>query len=88
MKRFKGMVFGLIIGIPLGLWFGFNLGKDRPVFSNPFNEGSFQDTIRQTGENLIEKSGEVLEKSGQALQKRSQDEEPLPLPPEETFPPR
>ncbi len=87
MKRIKSMIFGLIVGILLGLWFGFNLGKERPVFSNPFDEGTFQDTIKQTGEELIEKSGEVLEKSGQALQRRTQDEEPLPLPPE-NHPPR
>ena len=82
MKRLKGMIVGLLVGIPLGLWFGFNLGKDRPVFSNPFGEPSLQDTIKQTGENLIEKSGEVLEKSGQALQKKSRQEEDPYLPQE------
>jgi len=87
MKRIKSMIFGLIAGVLLGLWFGFNLGKERPLLSNPFDEGAFQDTIKQTGEDLIEKSGEVLEKSGQALQRKTQDEEPLPLPPE-NYPPR
>lgn len=87
MKRIKGIIFGLFIGIPLGLWFGFNLGKDRPVFSNPFGAPSIQDTIKKTGENLIEKSGEVLEKGGQALQKKAREKEETPyLPPD--YPPQ
>lgn len=84
MKRIKALVFGLIIGIPLGVWFGFNLGQDRPLLSNPFVEPSFQESIKKTGENLIEKGGEVLEKSGQALRNKAQEEElelPVPEPP-------
>jgi hypothetical protein len=84
MKRIKGMIFGLIIGIPLGIWFGFNLGQDRPLLSNPFIEPTFQESIKKTSENLIEKGGEVLEKSGQALQNKSQEDEielPTPEPP-------
>jgi len=82
MKRIKGIIFGLVIGIPLGLWFGFNLGKDRPLLSNPFSEDTIKDTIKRTGEDLIEKSGEVLEKSGQALQKKAKEAEEL-IPPQE-----
>lgn len=83
MRRIRGMIFGLTVGIPLGLWFGFNLGKDRPILSNPFEEATIQESIKQTGENLIEKGGEVLEKSGQALQRKAkQQDEPSPPPTE------
>ncbi|MEA2081093.1 MAG: hypothetical protein U9P00_14825 [Pseudomonadota bacterium] len=75
MKRIKGMIFGLIIGIPLGIWFGFNLGQDRPLLSNPFVEPTFQESIKKTGANLIEKGGEVLEKSGQALRNKAEEGE-------------
>ena len=75
MKRIKAMIFGLIIGIPLGIWFGFNLGQDRPLLSNPFVEPTFQESIKKTGENLIEKGGEMLERGGQALQDQPQEEE-------------
>ena len=84
MKRIKGMIFGLIIGIPVGIWFGFNMGQDRPLLSNPFTEPSFQESIKKTGENLIEKGGEVLEKSGQSLRNKVQEDEfelPAPEPP-------
>jgi hypothetical protein len=80
MKRIKGIIFGMIVGIPLGLWFGFNLGQDRPLFSNPFEEPSVKEKIKQTGDDLIEKGGEVLEKSGQALQKKAQDSVPPEMP--------
>ena len=83
MKRIKGMIFGLFIGIPLGIWFGFNMGQDRPLLSNPFNEPTFQESLKKTSENLIEKGGEVLEKSGQALQNKAEgevDEFELPTP--------
>ena len=80
MKRIKGIIFGLIVGTALGLWFGFNMGKDRPLLSNPFEEATFQEKIKETGDSLIEKGGEVLEKSGQALQNKAQDDEPPAIP--------
>lgn len=80
MRRLKSLILSLIIGMALGLWFGFNMGKDKPLLSNPFEEDTFREKIKETGDSLMEKSGEVLEKGGQALQQRSQDEQPLPLP--------
>jgi hypothetical protein len=68
MKQLKAFIAGIVVGILLGLWFGVNLGKDRPIFSNPFAEDTVQDKIKKTGEKLIEKSGEALEKGGKALQ--------------------
>ncbi len=86
MKRLKALLFGLIVGTALGVWFGFNLGQDRPLFSNPFVEPTFQESIKKTGEDLIEKGGEVLEKSGQALRNKVQEQDlelPAPEPPPE-----
>ena len=80
MKRIKVFIFGVVIGIALGLWFGFNLGQDRPLLSNPFEEPTLQEKIKQTGDSLIEKGGEVLEKSGQALQNKAKDDEPPAVP--------
>jgi len=69
MKQIKVLIAGLVVGLLLGLWFGVNLGKDQPLLSNPFSTDTVQKKIRDTGEKLIEKSGEALEKGGQALQK-------------------
>ena len=86
MKRIKAMIFGLIVGMSLGIWFGFNMGQDRPLLSNPFSEPTFQQSIKKTGETLIEKGGEMLERGGQALQDQPQEEEfgqpPLQPPPQ------
>ena len=88
MRRIKNMILSLIIGMALGLWFGFNMGQDRPIFSNPFEQDAFREKIKETGDTLIEKSGEALEKGGQALQKRSQDEQPLAIPEYEPYEPQ
>jgi hypothetical protein len=75
MKRIKALIFGLVIGMALGIWFGFNMGQDRPLLSNPFYEPTFQKSIKRTGETLIEKGGEMLERSGQALRSQPPEEE-------------
>ena len=72
MKQIKTLLGGIVIGLLLGLWFGGNLGRDRPVFSNPFTEETVKERLKQTGETLLEKSGEALEKGGKALQKSAQ----------------
>jgi len=71
MKQLKFLLFGIVLGLLLGLWFGVNLGKDRPLFANPFTEPTLQQRLKQTGESLMEKSGEALEKGGKALQKNT-----------------
>jgi hypothetical protein len=82
VRRIKGIVIGFFIGLAMGLWFGFNMGTDRPLFSNPFEEDTFQEKIKETGGTLMEKGGQALEKGGQALKKQSEDEEPLAIPEE------
>lgn len=69
MKQLRTLIIGIVIGLLLGLWFGVNIGRDQPIFSNPFSEATVKEKIRQTGKTLIEKSGETLEKGGKALQK-------------------
>lgn len=75
MKQIKALLAGIIIGILFGIWFGVNIGKDKPIFSNPFAEADIKDTLKSTGDKIIEKSGEVLEKSGKALKEQAKDAE-------------
>ena len=60
MKMIKHLVIGGVIGLFIGLWFGVNLGKGQPIYSNPFHDVSIKDR-------LVESSGDALEKSGRAL---------------------
>lgn len=62
MSGIKKLLVGFGMGIVIGLWFGVNLGKDQPIYSNPFHEMSIK-------HRLIESSGNMLEKSGQALKR-------------------
>jgi len=67
MKKIKMLVLGIVVGLLLGLWFGVNIGRDVSIFSNPFNSHSIKDKIKETGESLMQKSGEALESSGKAI---------------------
>ena len=73
MKQLKAILTSLVIGLLIGLWFGVNIGKDKPIFSNPFAEDSIQQKIKKSGEQLIEKGGEAMEKGGKALKDTVKD---------------
>jgi hypothetical protein len=68
MKQFKIITISLIIGILIGMALGVNIGRDKPLFSNPFARESLVDRAKQLGNETLEKSGKALEKTGQALQ--------------------
>ena len=60
MFKIKKLVIGFCAGLVIGLWFGVNLGKGQPIYSNPFHNVSIKDR-------LVESSGDALEKGGRAL---------------------
>jgi hypothetical protein len=72
VKSLKNMIFGLILGIAVGLWFGVNLGKDKPLLSNPFAGEPVKEQLKKTGGQVLEKGGEALQKGGEALEKGGQ----------------
>lgn len=63
-------MIGILLGLTAGLWFGVNLGKDKPLFANPFVEVPLKEKLKQTGGELLDKGGEALEKGGQALKRK------------------
>ena len=67
MKFIKTLLLGLIIGLALGLWFGVNIGKGKPIHSNPFAEESIQDKFKRKVGEGVEKAGESIEKLGEDL---------------------
>ncbi len=46
MFGIKKLITGLAIGLLVGLWAGVNIGHDRPVWSNPFEERTLTDKAR------------------------------------------
>ncbi|HDH04934.1 MAG TPA: hypothetical protein ENH01_04375 [Nitrospirae bacterium] len=73
MKGIKNLIIGLLVGIIIGLWFGVNIGKEKPLFSNPLAERTMQEKLKQAGEDVLEKSGEAIKKGGKALREKLKD---------------
>ncbi|MBI5451291.1 MAG: hypothetical protein HY940_08040 [Gammaproteobacteria bacterium] len=65
MKNKKLLISVIITAFIVGLWFGFNLGKGQPFYSNPFAAESKK--LLQSGGAALERSGQALEKSGQDI---------------------
>ena len=68
MKNIKIILFGVIIGLAIGLWLGVNIGRETPLLSNPFYKETLNEKLKRLGGETLEKSGRALEKTGQELQ--------------------
>ncbi len=71
MKNFKIILISLIIGVLIGMALGVNIGRGKPVLSNPFAKESLVEKAKQLGNETLEQSGTALEKTGQALQDKA-----------------
>lgn len=72
MRKIKTLLFGVIIGVALGLWFGVNIGKNQPMWSNPFAEADVGRQLREKGGRALERGGEALDRQGESLQGKKQ----------------
>jgi len=68
MKQFKVVLFGLVIGVAIGMWLGVNIGRGVPLYSNPFDTDSLNQKLKKATGETLEKSGQAIEKTGQAMQ--------------------
>ncbi len=68
MKQFKIIFVGFVLGLLIGLALGVNIGRNKPLLSNPFAKESLADRAKRLGSETLEESGKALEKAGQALQ--------------------
>jgi len=69
MKKIKLILVWFVLGLLVGIWFGYNIGRGQPFYSNPFEAQTLKEKISEAGEGALEKSGEALEKAGKAMQK-------------------
>lgn len=68
MKQFKIVLISVAVGILIGMALGVNIGREKPLLSNPFEKESLTDRVKRLGSETLEQSGKALEKTGQALQ--------------------
>jgi Na+/glutamate symporter len=60
LKTVRQVTFGIIIGLLIGLWFGVNLGKNKPIYSNPFAEEDIQQKAKRKAEEVIKDTKEAI----------------------------
>lgn len=68
MKPIKIAILCLIAGLLIGLALGVNIGREKPLLSNPFDKAALGQQVKRIGNEALEQSGKALEKTGQALQ--------------------
>jgi len=70
MKQIKPILIGAVIGLAIGLALGVNIGRERPLLSNPFEKESLAEHAKRLGGETLEQGGKALEKAGESLQDR------------------
>ena len=60
MGFIKHILTGIVIGAVIGLWFGYNLGRERPIFSNPFADSRLQERAKDTAEESVRDTKRAL----------------------------
>jgi len=68
MKQFSIILISLAIGALIGMALGINIGREKPLLSNPFAEESLVNRVKDLGSETLEQSGKALEKTGRVLQ--------------------
>ena len=63
MKKLKFLLMGIVLGLLFGLWFGVNIGKQKPILSNPFEDKVLQEKAKETASEAIEDTKRALRKS-------------------------
>lgn len=70
MKRFlRGFAVGLLLGGLVALWLGINIGKNQPLFSNPFAESPALQKAREyldEAERTMERAKKAAERAGES----------------------
>jgi len=73
MKLFKVVWLSLVGGVVIGMWFGVNIGREVPWYSNPFDTDSLNQKLKNATGETLKKGGQALEKTGQALQDKMKE---------------
>lgn len=78
MQAGKKVVIGTVLGLAVGLWFGVNIGRDKPFYSNPFEGGEIAQKAKTKAQDIAqgakEKAQDVVKESKKALREQLEDE--------------
>lgn len=76
MKKFlRAFALGLVIGGLPGLWLGINIGKDQPLFSNPFAESPAVERYRDKARQAVEEAQREVERAQRAAEEARREYE-------------
>ncbi|MDZ7662752.1 hypothetical protein [Thiohalophilus sp.] len=67
MKKLKLIIFGIIIGLAVGLWFGVNIGKGNPILSNPLDGPTLKQRVKDTTGDAVERAGKKMGEIGSGI---------------------
>ena len=74
MKRvLRSFAVGLLIGGLAGLWFGMNIGKNRPLLSNPFADVPLAQEAGRAAHEAVEGAKEGVEQAGKAAESATEE---------------
>lgn len=78
MERINKFFVGAIVGVLIGLWFGVNIGKDKPFWSNPFEEKSLKemavDKTKEIAGKAKQKTSEMVKEGKQVLREKLKED--------------
>lgn len=60
MLGMKKYFIGLVIGLLVGLWFGVNIGHDRPLWANPFTEPSLANKAKDVASDALKDAKKAM----------------------------
>lgn len=63
MTKMKRNILLVIVVLLLGLWLGVNIGRDQPLFSNPFAEKTLQEKIKGATTDIVKDAKRALRES-------------------------
>lgn len=59
----KKMLYIIVIVLLIGMWFGINIARDKPLLSNPFASKTMREKAKDTAKDLYNASKEVIKKT-------------------------
>ena len=63
MFKFRKFTFGLVIGLCTGLWAGVNIGRDQPIWANPFEKKSLTKQASEKANKMIKDAKRAVRES-------------------------